>query len=214
MFRVHSLSRALTRGLMLASATATGSISAVAQIGQQAPLPPVTIDAPQQKRAAAARPPQRSATRAARMPRLGNPVATAPVANDQARGPSLTVLTVQQALRDIQQTPGGVAIVPAEAYRNSTVANTIKDVLDYVPGVFAQPKWGDDTRLSIRGSGLSRNFHLRGVQLYMDGIPINTADGYGDFQEIDPTAYKYVAVYKGANACNSAPTRWAAPSIS
>ena len=33
---------------------------------------------------------------------------------------------MQQALRDIQQTPGGVAIVPAEAYRNSTVANTIK----------------------------------------------------------------------------------------
>jgi iron complex outermembrane receptor protein len=33
----------------------------------------------------------------------------------------------------------------------------------------------------------------------MDGIPINTADGYGDFQEIDPTAYKYVAVYKGGN---------------
>ena len=34
----------------------------------------------------------------------------------------------------------------------------------------------------------------------MDGIPINTADGYGDFQEIDPSAYRYVEVYKGANA--------------
>ena len=110
------------------------------------------------------------------------------------------MLSAQQALTEINNTPGGVAIVPAEAYRNSTVANTIKDILDYVPGVFAQPKWGDDTRLSIRGSGLSRNFHLRGVQLYMDGIPINTADGYGDFQEIDPTAYKYVEVWKGANA--------------
>ena len=90
--------------------------------------------------------------------------------------------------------------MPDTAYKNSTPSATIKDVLDYVPGVFAQPKWGDDTRLSIRGSGLSRNFHLRGVQLYMDGIPINTADGYGDFQEIDPTAYRYVEVYKGANA--------------
>ena len=88
----------------------------------------------------------------------------------------------------------------AEDYRNSTVADTIKDMFDYVPGVWAQPKWGDDSRLSIRGSGLSRNFHLRGVQLYMDGIPINTADGYGDFQEIDPTAYRYVEVFKGANA--------------
>lgn len=114
--------------------------------------------------------------------------------------PSLAVLTAEQALREIQQTPGGVAIVSADAYKTNSVANTVKDILDYVPGVFAQPKWGDDTRLSIRGSGLSRNFHLRGVQLYMDGIPINTSDGYGDFQEIDPTAYKYVEVYKGANA--------------
>ena len=190
---------AFARSFLLASAAAIVSVSAAAQTSPQSPLPAITVDAPQQKRAAAARPPQRSGARAARVSRVSNPAAAA-VANDLARGPALTVLTVQQALRDIQQTPGGVAIVPAEAYRNSTVANTIKDVLDYVPGVFAQPKWGDDTRLSIRGSGLSRNFHLRGVQLYMDGIPINTADGYGDFQEIDPTAYKYVAVYKGANA--------------
>jgi iron complex outermembrane receptor protein len=119
---------------------------------------------------------------------------------NQAPPPSLAVLTAQQAMREIQQTPGAVAVVAAESYRNNSVASTVKDILDYVPGVFAQPKWGDDTRLSIRGSGLSRNFHLRGVQLYMDGIPINTADGYGDFQEIDPTAYKYAEVYKGANA--------------
>ncbi len=53
--------------------------------------------------------------------------------------------------------------------------------------------------MSIRGSGLSRNFHLRGINLYMDGIPINTADGFGDFQEFDPTAFRYIEVYKGAN---------------
>ncbi|MDO8398395.1 MAG: TonB-dependent receptor [Bradyrhizobium sp.] len=198
MSSAHNVSRVLARRFLLASAAAIVSVSAAAQTSPQAPLPAITVDAPQQRRAAAARPPQRSVAPSARASRVSNPAA--PAASDQARGPALTVLTVQQALRDIQQTPGGVAIVPAEAYRNSTVANTIKDVLDYVPGVFAQPKWGDDTRLSIRGSGLSRNFHLRGVQLYMDGIPINTADGYGDFQEIDPTAYKYVAVYKGANA--------------
>lgn len=113
---------------------------------------------------------------------------------------SLTVMTAQQALNEIQRTPGGIAIIRAQDYRNSTPAVTIKDALDYVPGVFAQPKWGEDTRLSIRGSGLSRNFHLRGVQLFLDGVPINTADGYGDFQEIDPSAYRYIEVYKGANA--------------
>src|SRR6478735_4601763 len=199
MFGAQNISSVLARRFLLASAAAIVSVSAAAQTSPQTALPAITVDAPQQKRAAAVRPQQPSAARAARVSRVSNP-AVAAVASDLARGPALTVLTVQQALRDIQQTPGGVAIVPAEAYRNSTVSNTIKDILDYVPGVFAQPKWGDDTRLSIRGSGLSRNFHLRGVQLYMDGIPINTSDGYGDFQEIDPTAYRYVEIFRGANA--------------
>ncbi|WP_047308206.1 TonB-dependent receptor family protein [Rhodopseudomonas palustris] len=197
------------RSRVLAHATALVStclvvLPAVAQSRSDSPLPPVTVQAPDQAaRPAPARPKPRAASQSTRAVRSAAPAAqpsSAPAVSEVARGPALTVLTVQQALADIQQTPGGVALVPANAYRNSTVASTIKDILDYVPGVFAQPKWGDDTRLSIRGSGLSRNFHLRGVQLYMDGIPINTADGYGDFQEIDPTAYNYVAVYKGANA--------------
>ena len=189
----------LVRSTLLASAAIfVIPPSAEAQDTRQN-LPPVSVTAPDQKRAASARPARNAArsTRAVQQAR-----APSPVAGDQGQGVrgALAVLSAQQALTEINQTPGGVAIVPAAAYRNSTVANTIKDILDYVPGVFAQPKWGDDTRLSIRGSGLSRNFHLRGVQLYMDGIPINTADGYGDFQEIDPSAYKYVEVYKGANA--------------
>lgn len=116
------------------------------------------------------------------------------------RSGSLTVPTLGEAIAEINQTPGGVEIVPGSAYQESTPATTLKDVLNYVPGVYIEPKWGEDSRISIRGSSLSRNFHLRGIQLYMDGIPINTADGYGDFQEIDPTAYKYVEVFKGANA--------------
>lgn len=175
--------------------------AALAQVGRME-LPPITVVAPQEKRAPAARPP-RNAVRSARVTRSAL-TATPPQQTGSEQGTripgALTVLTAQQALAEINQTPGGVALVSAEAYRNSTPSNTIKNVLDYVPGVYAQPKWGDDTRLSIRGSGLSRNFHLRGVQLYMDGIPINTADGYGDFQEIDPSAYKYVEVYKGGNA--------------
>lgn len=114
-------------------------------------------------------------------------------------GGSLVTPNTETALREIQQTPGAVEVIPDTAFKN-TQAQTIKDIVDFVPGVWAQPKWGDDTRFAIRGSGLSRNFHLRGSQLLMDGIPINTSDGYSDFQEIDPTAYRYVEVYKGSNA--------------
>lgn len=117
------------------------------------------------------------------------------------RSGALTAPTLSEARAQIETTPGAVDLVPAEDYAQSTPATTLKDALDYVPGVFVQPKWGEDTRLSIRGSGLSRNFHGRGVSLLMDGvIPISTADGASDFQEIDPTAYRYIEVFKGANA--------------
>jgi iron complex outermembrane receptor protein len=122
-----------------------------------------------------------------------------PISVESKSSASLTAPNTEQARTAIERTPGAVEVVPDTAFKNAPAA-TVKDMVDYVPGVFAQPKWGDDTRLSIRGSGLSRNFHLRGIQLFMDGIPINTADGYGDFQEIDPSAYRYVEVYKGANA--------------
>jgi iron complex outermembrane receptor protein len=89
--------------------------------------------------------------------------------------------------------------VPDTAWAD-TPAATLKDVLDYTPGVFVQPKWGEDSRLSIRGSGLSRNFHMRGVAILQDGVPINASDGSSDFQELGPTGFRYVEVYKGANA--------------
>lgn len=111
---------------------------------------------------------------------------------------SLTVLSPHEAWAELQLIPGGVALVTADEWAG-TPATTIKDMLDYVPGVFAQPKWGEDTRLSIRGSGISRNAHLRGVILFQDGVPLSFTDGGGDFQEIDPTAYQYVEVFKGAN---------------
>jgi iron complex outermembrane receptor protein len=195
--QLSSAGRGALCAVVAALPVVVASPAALAQSSDASTLPPVTVQAREPRRAV--HPRSTRVPRQAPQPSQGTTTAPSRVVVPAMPG-ALTVATAQQALREIQHTPGGVALVTADAYRNSTVSSTIKDVLDYVPGVFAQPKWGDDTRLSIRGSGLSRNFHLRGVQLYMDSIPINTADGYGDFQEIDPTAYKYVEVYKGANA--------------
>ena len=113
--------------------------------------------------------------------------------------PSLVTPTVERARRDVEQTPGGVEVVPDTAFKDGP-ANTVKDVVGWVPGVIAQPKSNTDNRLSIRGSGLTRNYGNRGINMSIDGIPINSSDGLFDVFEIDPTAYRYVEVYKGANA--------------
>lgn len=112
---------------------------------------------------------------------------------------TLTVPDTQQATEAINRTPGAVAVVSDRQFKAGP-AQTIKDVLAGVPGVMTQSRYGDDARVSIRGSGLSRAYGNRGLNMYMDGVPINTSDGLVDLFEIDPTAYRYVEVYKGANA--------------
>ena len=54
-------------------------------------------------------------------------------------------------------------------------------------------------RISIRGSGIARGFHLRGLELLQDGIPLNLADGSGDLYQIDPLALRSAEIYKGGN---------------
>lgn len=106
---------------------------------------------------------------------------------------------VADARRRLSETPGAVAVVSAEAYRDR-YAQGLAETLRDVPGVFAQKKWGDDTRLSIRGSGIGNPNHNRGTLLAQDGVPFNEADGFGDFQLIDPLIARYTEVYKGGNA--------------
>jgi hypothetical protein len=83
-------------------------------------------------------------------------------------------------------------------------ANTVRDILEWAPGVITQPRWGPDARLSIRSSGLSRAYGKRGINPLMDGIPISTSNGLFDLYEVDPTAYRYIEVFKGASPITTA----------
>lgn len=95
--------------------------------------------------------------------------------------------------------PGNVSVVAAEDFEDR-YAVTLRDMLQFTPGVIAQPRFGEEVRLSIRGSGVANNAHLRGVELLFDGVPINGADGFGDFQELDPGFASHLTVNRGANA--------------
>lgn len=99
----------------------------------------------------------------------------------------------------LARTPGAVALVAVEAYEDRT-AQGFADMLRDVPGVIAQKRYGEESRLSIRGSGIGQSYHQRGVMFAQDGVPFADADGFSDFQKIDPLAARYIEVYKGGNA--------------
>lgn len=113
---------------------------------------------------------------------------------------STTQPNIEAAREAIEKTAGGVSIVDMSKVKEGRTSN-FADTLGMASGVLAQSRFGaEETRLSIRGSGIQRTFHGRGIKLMQDGIPVNLADGGFDFPAIDPMATSYVEVYRGANA--------------
>ncbi|HET6679735.1 MAG TPA: TonB-dependent receptor, partial [Gemmatimonadaceae bacterium] len=125
---------------------------------------------------------------------------------DEAR--ALEEVTIIGSRSDLVETrdrmarvPGAVALVTPLEIRSTRQAN-IKDVLSFTPGVYVQPRFGaaDESQLSIRGSGLRNNFHARGVNLLVNGMPYRNADGFTDFESLEMLTTQAIEVYKGANA--------------
>ena len=125
--------------------------------------------------------------------------ANAEEAPDQNRIIVTATALADEATARVQRTPGGVTLIPATDFENRLTVS-LRDALAFSPGVYTQPRFGQEVRISIRGSGLSRGFHMRGLTLLQDGVPINMADDNGDFQELDPQVFQHIEVYRGANA--------------
>ena len=117
----------------------------------------------------------------------------------------LTVIGTRADLEErrarLAQVPGSVALVEAEEIRRTRQAN-LKDVLGFTPGVYVQPRFGaaDESQISIRGSGLRNNFHARGVNLLVNGMPYRNADGFTDFESLELLNTESIEVYKGGHA--------------
>lgn len=105
---------------------------------------------------------------------------------------------VAEARTRLSRTPGAVSVVAAETF-DDRFAQGFYDTLRNVPGVLAQKRYGEEARLSIRGSGIAQGFHQRGVLFAQDGVPFADADGFSDFQAIDALSARYIEVYTGAN---------------
>ncbi|GAC1479355.1 MAG: TonB-dependent receptor [Gemmatimonadaceae bacterium] len=121
---------------------------------------------------------------------------------------ALSQVTIIGSPSDIAETratlarvPGATTLIEGPAILATRQAN-LKDVLQFTPGVYVQPRFGaaDESQISIRGSGLRNNFHVRGVNLLVNGMPYRNADGFTDFESLELLTTETIEVYKGANA--------------
>jgi iron complex outermembrane receptor protein len=130
----------------------------------------------------------------------------APVTVRGNRSADLPVHTsVEEERKRLYAIPGGTNLI--EPQKEARLA-TLRDALDYQPGVVIQDFFGgtDQPRLNIRGSGIQSNPVNRGVLLLQDGLPLNEADGSFIIGLIEPRNSSLISARRGANATSPGAT--------
>jgi iron complex outermembrane recepter protein len=75
----------------------------------------------------------------------------------------------------------------------------LSESLALVPGVAARDRqnFAQDLQLSIRGFGARSTFGVRGIRLYVDGIPATMPDGQGQLSHVDLASAGRVELLRG-----------------
>ncbi len=97
------------------------------------------------------------------------------------------------------QAPASVDLVSGDAMRDSQPQVNLSEGLAGVPGLMIQNRqnYAQDLQISVRGFGARSTFGIRGVRLYVDGIPATLPDGQGQSSNIDIASIDRVEVLRG-----------------
>jgi iron complex outermembrane receptor protein len=109
------------------------------------------------------------------------------------------VVTATRTGADATELPVSIDRIEADAIRNEQRMVNLSESLARVPGVIARDRqnYAQDLQISIRGFGTRSTFGVRGVRLYVDGIPATMPDGQGQLSHIDLGSAHAVEVVRG-----------------
>ena len=96
--------------------------------------------------------------------------------------------------------PASVDVLDGERLRSDGRAQVnLSESMALVPGVLARDRQNQaqDLQLSIRGFGARSTFGVRGVRIYVDGIPATLPDGQGQLSHIDLGSAERIEVLRG-----------------
>ncbi|QII84394.1 TonB-dependent receptor [Bordetella hinzii] len=118
-----------------------------------------------------------------------------------AQTPTLApiVVTGTRNGTSVLDTPASVDVVEGSTLRANALQINLSENLGGVPGLQIQNRqnYAQDLQLSIRGFGARSTFGVRGVRLYVDGIPATMPDGQGQTSNIDIGSADRVEVLRG-----------------
>ena len=121
----------------------------------------------------------------------------------QAPGPappaqSVTV-TATRVATPAFDLPASIDLVTLSPDTDTRPGINVSETLGGVPGLLARDRqnYAQDVQISVRGFGARSTFGIRGVRIYIDGIPGTMPDGQGQISNVDLGSAAAIEVLRG-----------------
>ncbi|HBY0534414.1 TPA: TonB-dependent receptor [Klebsiella pneumoniae subsp. pneumoniae] len=121
-------------------------------------------------------------------------IAAAEAADEQTMVVTAAPTTVSEL-----DTPAAISVVNGDEMRQAAPRVNLSESLGAVPGLQVQNRqnYAQDLQLSIRGFGSRSTYGVRGLRIYVDGIPATMPDGQGQTSNIDIGSVDTIEVLRG-----------------
>lgn len=121
------------------------------------------------------------------------------IAAAQAADEQTMVVTAAPTTVSELDTPAAVSVVNGDEMRQAAPRVNLSESLGAVPGLQVQNRqnYAQDLQLSIRGFGSRSTYGVRGLRIYVDGIPATMPDGQGQTSNIDIGSVDTIDVLRG-----------------
>ena len=108
-------------------------------------------------------------------------------------------VTATRTEADPFDVPASIDRIDGVDIRQGRLQVNLSESLGPVPGLVLQNRqnYAQDLQLSIRGFGARSTFGIRGIRLFVDGIPATQPDGQGQLTNIDLQSVDRIEVLRG-----------------
>ncbi|MDC3067519.1 TonB-dependent receptor [Pseudomonadota bacterium] len=119
----------------------------------------------------------------------------------QARSEEELVITATRVNSKLSEIPFSVNTIGKDQIEKGQYLN-LDESLNQVPGLYFSNRYNysRDLRMSIRGFGARSNFGIRGIQVFIDGIPSTTPDGQTVLDDLDLSIVKQIEILRGTSS--------------
>jgi iron complex outermembrane recepter protein len=118
---------------------------------------------------------------------------------EETKALSSIVVTATKLEQDAFDLPMSINKVDKQDIQDGQLRMTLSESLARVPGLTAQNRnqMAQDPQISSRGFGARSSFGVRGIRIYVDGIPLSLPDGIGNPGSVDLGIVDSIEVMRG-----------------